>query len=466
MTKHRPLLDKAWHGIRTRVAMAAADPDDAPRSVTLPAAWGDHAASALAALAPGDGPVVLADAAQAWIAPIATRAERLGLGPEEGIGRALHRLLATARGTATAPIWRGGGFKQPGFVLNLPAFHHPDHGFDSEGFAAAVSTGTTAMALLSPQAGALAISMADLVGLLAELGLPYDSAAARSEATRLASLLHTHTQKAAAHVAEALGTHFATTSAITAPGLAEALLGVETGGIAPCFSPLDDEGRLTRTARATLAALGLTAEQALAATLAGQSPFTAQNSLAHAAMHDAVAAHIDIMPARPEPTLSALPARHDLPARRRGITQKASIGGHKLFLRTGEYGDGRLGEISIGLHKEGAAFRGLMDSFSIAVSLGLQHGVPLEQFVESFTFTRFGPAGTVEGDSKIAHATSMLDYVFRNLSLAYLNREIPAATDEAVDTLGDGARDRSPLLPMDLPQEDTRRRRGLRLVAK
>jgi hypothetical protein len=183
-------------------------------------------------------------------------------------------------------------------------------------------------------------------------------------------------------------------------------------------------------------------------------------------MHDAVAAHIDIMSARPEPTLSALPARHDLPARRRGITQKASIGGHKLFLRTGEYGDGRLGGISIGLHKEGAAFRGLMDSFSIAVSLGLQHGVPLEQFVESFTFTRFGPAGTVEGDSNIAHATSMLDYVFRNLSLAYLNREIPAATDEAVDTLGDGARDRSPLLPMDLPQEDTRRRRGLRLVAK
>ena len=166
--------------------------------------------------------------------------------------------------------------------------------------------------------------------------------------------------------------------------------------------------------------------------------------------------------------LGTPPQRRELPSRRRGYTQKVAVGGHKLFLRTGEYGDGRLGEIFVGLHKEGAAFRGLMDSFAIAVSLGLQHGVPLEEFVEAFTFTRFGPAGGVEGDPAIGHATSMLDYVFRSLSLTYLNREIAPAVEEPADTLGDGAAERAPLLPLDLPSEDTARtrRRALRLVSK
>ena len=208
----------------------------------------------------------------------------------------------------------------------------------------------------------------------------------------------------------------------------------------------------------------------LAATLAGRSPFALPGSAAHAAMHDVMAPYLHTVPARPTQAAPETPAvtRQDLPARRRGYTQKASIGGHKLFLRTGEYDNGRLGEIFIGLHKEGAAFRGLMDNFSIAVSLGLQHGVKLEEYVEAFTFTRFGPGGTVEGDPAVARATSMLDYVFRNLALTYLNREIPEAEDEATDTIGDGARDRAPLLPLDLPSEDAprMRRRALRLVAK
>ncbi len=99
------------------------------------------------------------------------------------------------------------------------------------------------------------------------------------------------------------------------------------------------------------------------------------------------------------------PQRRELPSRRSGYTQKASVGGHKLFLRTGEYDDGMLGEIFIALQKEGAAFRGLMDNFAHAVSIGLQHGVPLERFVETFTFTRFGPAGAVEGDPAVHAAT-------------------------------------------------------------
>jgi len=119
------------------------------------------------------------------------------------------------------------------------------------------------------------------------------------------------------------------------------------------------------------------------------------------------------------------------------------------------------------LHKEGAAFRGLMDNFAVAVSLGLQHGVPLAAFVEAFTFTRFGPAGAVEGDPAVGHATSLLDYMFRHLAVNYLgNHDIPEAEQEAPDTVGDGARDRSPLLPLELPAEASprARRRALRVV--
>ena len=105
-----------------------------------------------------------------------------------------------------------------------------------------------------------------------------------------------------------------------------------------------------------------------------------------------------------------------------GYTQKAAVGGHKLYLRTGEYADGSLGELSLSLHKEGPAFRGLMDSFCVAVSLGLQHWVPLAEFVDAFTLTRFGAAGAVEGDPGVTRASSVLDYVFRHLAANYLGR--------------------------------------------
>ena len=114
--------------------------------------------------------------------------------------------------------------------------------------------------------------------------------------------------------------------------------------------------------------------------------------------------------------------RHRLPKKRRGFTQEARVGGHKIFLRTGEYGDGSLGEIFIDMHKEGAAFRSLMNCFSIAISMGLQHGVPLESYVEQFTFTRFEPQGIVEGHPNIKFATSMIDYIFRVVGVEYLRR--------------------------------------------
>ncbi|KAA5605131.1 vitamin B12-dependent ribonucleotide reductase [Roseospira marina] len=133
--------------------------------------------------------------------------------------------------------------------------------------------------------------------------------------------------------------------------------------------------------------------------------------------------------------------RHRLPDRRKGYTQKAVIGGHKVYLRTGEYEDGSLGEIFIDMHKEGAAFRSLMNNFAIAISIGLQYGVPLEEFVEAFTFTRFEPSGMVEGNGAIKMATSILDYMFREIAISYLGRNDLAHVqpdDLRVDALGSG----------------------------
>jgi ribonucleoside-diphosphate reductase alpha chain len=128
--------------------------------------------------------------------------------------------------------------------------------------------------------------------------------------------------------------------------------------------------------------------------------------------------------------------RKTLPPRRKGYTQKAIVGGHKVYLRTGEYESGELGEIFIDMHKEGAAFRSLMNNFAIAVSIGLQYGVPLEEFVEAFTFTRFDPSGIVEGNDAIKMATSILDYIFRELAVSYLDRS-DLAHVEPIDILPD-----------------------------
>jgi hypothetical protein len=259
---------------------------------------------------------------------------------------------------------------------------------------------------------------------------------------------------------------------IAAPGPVEALLGVETGGIAPAFAPVR-AGRLSRAAQDRLAAVGMSPEAALAASLQGDDPLPMAAHDAHAAMHDAVAPYVQVMPPRPEalpaPQSGSLPAPaaprlRRLPARHQGMTQKASVGGHRVFVRTGEYDDGSLGEITITLPKEGAAFRGLMDCFAQAVSLGLQHGVKLESFVDAFALTQFGPAGAVEGDPAVGQATSLLDYVFRTLSVNYLGRPLPEPELE----LESGAdNDIAPLLPLDLPRgaSPRMRRRALRVVA-
>jgi len=146
--------------------------------------------------------------------------------------------------------------------------------------------------------------------------------------------------------------------------------------------------------------------------------------------------------------VTVLRERERMPDRRKGYTQKAVVGGHKVYLRTGEYDDGRLGEIFIDMHKEGAALRSIINNFAIAVSLGLQYGVPLDEYVDAFTFTRFEPQGPVQGNDSIKYATSILDYVFRELAVSYLERFDLAHVDPSeaggFDALGKGVEEGKP----------------------
>ncbi len=154
--------------------------------------------------------------------------------------------------------------------------------------------------------------------------------------------------------------------------------------------------------------------------------------------------------------------RERLPHRRKGYTQKATVGGHKVYLRTGEYEDGRLGEVFIDMHKEGAAFRSLMNNFAIAVSIGLQYGVPLEEFVEAYTFTRFEPQGIVTGNDAIKMSTSILDYTFRELAISYLDRgDLGHVNVDDLDVTTTGAGDSQSELMNRVTSHGFIRRQGL-----
>jgi hypothetical protein len=499
-------IDKSWHGIRQSVFSAHGDPDLPGRPVKLPAAWGQKAADALAAVLREGKPIDIVQAASGWIAAVAARAAATGISAT--MGTDLHALLAARRGAPGASIWRG-EVAAPGFVLNVNGFLDESGGFDAGGFGDAVALAVAALTLAAPAAHRLEIGFTDLHLFLSRLGIDYDSDAARDVSALLAALMTARAQaESARFLAKGAAPGYpgykaggagGLSVACPVPGLAaaaaaarmaadeaghrrhenltafggnleiEALLGAETIGFAPAASALDEAGGLCQWAHARLSALEITPAQALAAMIAGEDVLAPPPVAAHRAMHDAIAPYVDGMPARPEIVEAAArkAAREMLPARRTGYTQKASIGGHKLFVSTGEYPNGRLGEIFIALHKEGSAFRGLMDAFAIAVSLGLQYGVPLEDFVEAFTFTRFGPAGAVDGDPAVLQATSMIDYVFRNLAANYLgSHHLTPATVEAADAVGGGDADRSPFLPLDLPAPAPReRRRALKLVS-
>ena len=133
-------------------------------------------------------------------------------------------------------------------------------------------------------------------------------------------------------------------------------------------------------------------------------------------------------------TKGQISSRFKMPDRRKGYIQKASIGEHKIYLHTGEYDDGKIGEIFIDTNKEGELVKALMNNFAIAISLGLQYGVPLDEFVDAFVDTKFEPSGKVDGNDRILSATSILDYVFRELAISYLGKEEMAHTPSVVNT--------------------------------
>jgi ribonucleoside-diphosphate reductase alpha chain len=508
---------KAWQGVRLRWVEAAGDPDAQPARIRLPASWSDGAAAAIAAMAPGARMMSLPQLAEGWIALAAHRADEAGLFTKASFMAALHDLLIRRRAVPGQAIWEKPGAlgqERPRFVFNLPAFLEPGTGFDCDGFRDAVDIATVALTVLRPDARRLALGFADLDGLLAGLGLDYDSQAARDVAASLAALLRGRAECTSARLSGITGRSFRPESWASPPGhhgfaharlpdlaaagreacaeaaalprcahesvaalsasdAAEALLGVETTGLAPAFARTGPDGTLTRATRHLLAARDLSPETALAAIFCGERLFPMPSYEAHAAMHAVVGAILPTPPLREMPQEArplATPAAPvsppvavsvELPTRRSATMQKASVGSHRLYLRTAEYADGRLGEIGITLQKEAPAFRALMDAFATAVSLGLQHGVPLEPFVEAFVGTRFGTAGAVEGDTSVGSATSIIDYVFRHLAAAHLGRTIPDAEET-----GMGHAEPAPTLPLDLPREAPEaRRRRLRLVS-
>ncbi len=182
--------------------------------------------------------------------------------------------------------------------------------------------------------------------------------------------------------------------------------------------------------------------QPLSAALLASSDADEEESLADAVADAPMTEKSKIVAERiVERIIERTPGRRRLPDRRKGYIQKAIVGGHKVYLHTGEFDDGELGEVFIDMHKEGAAFRSLMNNFAIAVSLGLQYGVPLDEFVDAYVFTRFDPSGPVKGNDQIKHATSILDYIFRELAISYLGRGDLAhvSPDESsVDAIGRG----------------------------
>jgi len=492
-----------WEGVALRRTRIGADPDAPPRAVAIPDGWEEEAAAALAALAPGEAPIALPRAAEAWISRALSRGEKAGLiSPREAphLAEGWRALLLTRRGTPGAESWRGDAKAEPRFVLNLPAFLEPEGGFDLEGYAEACALGVVFLdAATSGKATKLRLGFADMAGLLAALGIAYDSAEARDVAAGLAALTRGAAEAQSGRMAERLGARepialiwpepptstplpglaaaarAALDAAMASPGLrhqalvalapadaAEALLGAESAGIAPAPGATraveTRNGIVDVPTRAAIRApqgrvaalLGPVSQSARRAMQAAVSPFL------HAAPPAPVA-----MPAAPRPAPAPRPALR----RQAGQTLHVTVGGHRVALRTAEE-DGALREIAFSLAKEGAAYRSLMDGFAQAVSLGLARGVPLSDYVEAFAYTRFGPAGAVEGDPDIPRATSVLDWAFRRLAMDYLGGALPqpAAEDVAPESASRLA-EQSPLLPLDLPTVAERPKRNLRVVA-
>ncbi len=479
-----------WRGVR--LSAVDADPTGdglASARGVIPADWPDQCAQGLCAIRPpvGRAAVSVVEATRDWTGLVEQRAALAGL--PAGLGAQLEAALRDRLAAPSLGIWRNVAEDVPGFLLNLPQFYDADRGFDHWRLAAVAQAAVTAVSVLAPEAQAIALGVSDLALLLGQLDLDYGSDAARDVACAIAGLLAAHADIASARVlatglvpgvpvinpalprscvvpglveaalaaqaqAASMGQrHHRRVLAMAAAGPVEQLLGVETVGVAAPVSALDGNGRLARWARARLSARGQSAEAALAVSLAGQDPFGVADRAGRRAMIEALMPFFGalpdcIMPVEPKRGEAAA-RREALPTRRAGYTQKASLSGHRVFLRTGDYADGRLGEIFIALPRETAAVRGLADSLAIAVSVGLQHEVPLAAYVDALAETGSGAAGAVEGDPLVPSAYSPVDYVIRHLAANYLDRQEAVVEPElAVQPEASG-----PMLPLELPMD-------------
>lgn len=472
--------------------------DETVRTVILPASWEDAAAQALAFLTPTEGgPVRLATEAARWVDAI-DATPRLPGTPADAppVGRSLSCLLLMRQMAPNAALWQRRPDEQAGFVVRLSGFTQEGI-FAAEQYVACLRLACESLRRLDAQesstrSGALPlfeeltpaasekpvaglVTLTDLDACLAELGLDYDSPRARQFACAVAALaqqvaclgtgktaevFHSPDFPDIERVSHSLAESPEGKTSSLAPqekrapletGFAaatptEALLGVESCGVAPVFSPVDEAGRLRPSTLARLAHRGLTPEKALAQALEGTIPLVTPEVGAQAKMQAALAPYCDCLPPLPEPELEEVltrlerGVRRPLPPRQTGFSQRVSIGGHPLVMRTSQFEDGSLGGLTLTPPRESPMTRGLMECLAQAVSIGLQFGAPLEAFVDQFAYTRFGPCGTVEGDPDVTYASSMLDYAFRTLSAAYSGQEMPDAPPEKI-------RDKDPLLP-------------------
>lgn len=496
-----------WAGLALARCLAAADPESEPRPVAIPAAWDEGAAEALAALAPGQGPVLLPRLAEGWIGRAAARALRLGLAEAEAaaLAAALRGLLLARRGAPGAATWRGeaGPLR---FVLNLPAFLDAAGGFDADAYAEAVGAAVLALEALSlGKAERLSVGIADLAGWLAGLGLRYGGPEALAATAALGALTRGAAEQASGRLAARFGARAplalirpappaqtavpglaeaaraALDAAATAPGLrhaalialsppdpVEALLGAETGGLAPAAGAArllrDAAGRVveapTAAARAAARRLGADPLGPEVAALLAPPPLEAR-----AATERALAPWLDAAP--PAPPAEAGPPK---PARARPAHRPAAreisvrIGGLPVVLRIQEDARRRPVGLSFHLPADPAGLRPLLEPLARVLSDAWAQHVSPAGFVEAFAHAPVGPGGAVEGDPDIARAASVLDWAARRIGRDYLGRDdlpdpLPAAAP---------ARAAAPLLPLDLPPAPPARRgprgRALRLA--
>ncbi len=404
--------DRTWQGVRLRQTEAAPDPDSPTRLVRLPASWDDAAAAALCELAPGTSRLSLPVLAQSWILPLSARAKEAGVA---GLADRLHALLLHRQGAPGPGVWRGTAGETPCFVLNLPAFHDATAGFDVSAFAEAVTTAAQALHLLAPHAPRYAVAMADLAGLLAALGLDYAGKPARDVAACLAGVLRGRVGRGACRAAArparrhpglagAPGT--CAVAGLARPRLprpgplrcaaamrgrappscrpapADALLGRRDGGDRALLRRRGCGRAAARHPRLAGGAGHFGRDAALAAALAGEPVVPVASPADHAAMHDAVAPFCTRCrpgppPCPSPPTTRTGPScrRAAAATRRRRRSAATACSCAPANTRTG--GWARSGWR---LPREGAAVRGLADAFAAAVSVGLQHGTPLDAY--------------------------------------------------------------------------------------